>query len=143
MDVADEITQMRLDYSTDQRVWDLLDEVERLREAVGGLTANVKRWRGRASAERLKRQRWRKRALAAEAEVERLRAELRRFQRIIIDASEVDADCEDLCGVLCAGPCHGLDEIAAISQDAGLDELTGEPPIRRPYPLVGPHQGDL
>lgn len=26
---------------------------------------------------------------------------------------------------------HALDEIAAISQDAGLDELTGEPPIRR------------
>jgi len=43
------------------------------KSVVGGLTANVKRWRGRASAERLKRQRWRKRALAAEAEVERLR----------------------------------------------------------------------
>ena len=54
-----------------------------------------------------------------EGEIERLRAELRRFQRII-----------------------ALDEIAAISQAAGLDELTGEPPIRRPYPLVGPHQGD-
>lgn len=26
---------------------------------------------------------------------------------------------------------HALDEIAAISQAAGLDELTGEPPIRR------------
>lgn len=26
------IEQMRLDYSTDQRVWDLLDEVEALRE---------------------------------------------------------------------------------------------------------------
>lgn len=55
----------------------MVHEVERLREAVGGLTANVKRWRNRASAERLKRQRWRKRALAAEAENERLRAELR------------------------------------------------------------------
>lgn len=35
MDVAEseEIAQMRLDYSTDQRVRDLLDEVERLREA--------------------------------------------------------------------------------------------------------------
>jgi len=43
-----------------------------------------------------------------DVENERLRAELRRFQRII-----------------------ALDEIAAISQDAGLDELTGEPPIRR------------
>ena len=47
------------------------------KSVVGGLTANVKRWRGRASAERLKRQRWRKRALAAEAEVERLREALR------------------------------------------------------------------
>jgi len=28
---SEEIAQMRLDYSTDQRVWDLLDEVERLR----------------------------------------------------------------------------------------------------------------
>lgn len=46
------------------------------KSVVGGLTANVKRWRGRASAERLKRQRWRKRALAAEAEVERLREAL-------------------------------------------------------------------
>lgn len=43
------------------------------KSVVGGLTANVQRWRGRASAERLKRQRWRKRALAAEAEVKRLR----------------------------------------------------------------------
>lgn len=40
------------------------------------------------------------------------------------------------------GSVETLDEIAAISQAAGLDELTGEPPIRRPYPLVGPHQGD-
>lgn len=47
------------------------------KSVVSGLTANVKRWRGRASAERTKRQRWRKRALAAEAEVERLREALR------------------------------------------------------------------
>lgn len=29
---TEEIAQMRLDYSTDQRVWDLLAEVERLRK---------------------------------------------------------------------------------------------------------------
>lgn len=47
------------------------------KSVVGGLTANAKRWRGRASAERLKRQRWRRRALTAEAEVKRLRKVVR------------------------------------------------------------------
>lgn len=38
---SEEIAQMRLDYSTDQRVWDLLDEVERLRDALGVILAGL------------------------------------------------------------------------------------------------------
>jgi hypothetical protein len=38
--------------------------------------------------------------------VERLSAEVRRLQRVLID-SEVLIHCEDLCMVRCAGPCQG------------------------------------
>lgn len=48
------------------------------------------------------------------AERDALRAELRRLQRIIIDSSET-TDCEDLCMVLCAGPCQG--EILPTQED--------------------------
>jgi len=55
-------------------------------------------------------------------EIERLRAELRRFQRIVIDSSEGTADCEDLCMVLCAGPCQGINVPArSSSQEEASD----------------------
>lgn len=43
---------------------------------------------------------------AACDEIHRLRDELRRIQRVVMDA-ELLTDCEDLCLVLCAGPCQG------------------------------------
>jgi hypothetical protein len=51
-------------------------------------------------------------ALCREAadEIERLRAEVNRLQRIVMDSTDAAsdaADCEELCLVLCAGPCEG------------------------------------
>jgi hypothetical protein len=62
--------------------------------------------------------RWMEWADDALAEVRRLRTELRRFQRIVIDASEGTADCEDLCMVLCAGPCQGVNVPAHIGSSS-------------------------
>jgi hypothetical protein len=40
-------------------------------------------------------------------EIAKLRTELRRMQRLYMEAVEGDTDCEELCQVLCAGPCRG------------------------------------
>ena len=66
--------------------------------------------------------------MSALLEVDRLRVEVRRLQRALIDA-DVLTHCEDLCMVLCAGPCEGENAPdATTTDDAGRDPgavLTG------------------